>query len=203
MKKFTLTPSEIGLDPQNALIQNIHSIPKNEVNGLFDYCYYEGLFGKMLLASLDEHLCYVGFCNETTSHSEKTLTTLYKKEAKKNEKSPVLEKTRLALDQYFSGNSKTFNIPILLIGSAFQVTVWKSLNCIPYAKTISYHTQSIWLKNPKAIRAIASANGANPISIILPCHRVIGKNGSLTGYAGGLDLKEKLLRHEIKYTNSI
>lgn len=89
-----------------------------------------------------------------------------------------------------------FDLPLELIGTEFQILVWKSLLKIPYGKTISYKEQALGLKKPSAIRAIASANGKNPLGIILPCHRVIGSNGSLTGYAGGLNIKNDLLMLE-------
>lgn len=100
------------------------------------------------------------------------------------------------LSQYFNGNLQQFNIPLQFCGSSFQQDVWKELGKIAYGTTVSYSTLSRKLNKPLAIRAIAAANGANAISIIIPCHRVIGKDGSLTGYAGGLLAKEKLLKIE-------
>ncbi len=97
------------------------------------------------------------------------------------------------LREYFSGERKKFNLPLDLEGTEFQNKVWKELQKIPYGKTISYKTLSEKIGNVKAIRAVGKANGQNPVAIIIPCHRVIGSNGSLTGYAGGLDIKEKLL----------
>jgi len=96
----------------------------------------------------------------------------------------------LAKECYF------FDIPILLIGTQFQKEVWKALRNIPYGKTISYLELAYKLNNPKAIRAIASANGANAISIIIPCHRIIGSDGNMVGYAGGLKAKKNLLKLE-------
>jgi len=101
------------------------------------------------------------------------------------------------LDAYFHGNLKQFNIPLDLSGSDFQMRVWKELRNIPYGKTISYMDLAKRLGNPKSIRAAAHANGQNPVSIIVPCHRVIGSDGSLTGYAGGLWRKKWLLKHEM------
>lgn len=100
------------------------------------------------------------------------------------------------LDAYFKGDLKLFETPIELIGSDFQKKVWETLLTIPYGKTSTYTNQSIKLGDVKAIRAVASANGANPISIIVPCHRIIGKDGTLTGYRGGLENKHFLLEHE-------
>ena len=100
------------------------------------------------------------------------------------------------LDEYFKGERKVFKVGINPAGTEFQAKVWNQLLKIPYGKTISYLDQAKALGNEKAIRAIASANGKNPIPIIISCHRVIGTNGSLTGYAGGVLKKQWLLEHE-------
>ena len=107
---------------------------------------------------------------------------------------------REQIGQYFEGSRKDFDLPLHLLGTPFQVSVWKGLKEIPYAETRSYKAQSIFLGNEKAIRAIAAANGENGIAIIIPCHRVIGTNGSLVGYGGGLPKKKWLLEHEIKHS---
>ena len=97
------------------------------------------------------------------------------------------------LRAYFKGGLKRFDIPLLLEGTDFQRAAWKELRKIPYGKTITYGEQARRMGNPKASRAIGGANGANPVAIIVPCHRVIGSSGRLTGFGGGLDVKEKLL----------
>jgi methylated-DNA-[protein]-cysteine S-methyltransferase len=100
------------------------------------------------------------------------------------------------LNEYFAGTRKEFDVPLDIEGTDFQKKVWNELQKIPYGKTISYKTLSEKLGDVKAIRAVGKANGQNPIAIIIPCHRVIGANGNLVGYAGGLDIKEKLLHLE-------
>ncbi len=100
------------------------------------------------------------------------------------------------LEAYFSGNLRDFNIPLHVEGTDFQRRVWKELQLIPYGQAISYLELARRLGDEKCIRAAARANGANPISILIPCHRVIGSDGSLVGYGGGLDMKEYLLRLE-------
>ena len=100
------------------------------------------------------------------------------------------------LNDYFKGNLKEFSLKLNPKGTAFQQKVWKALNEIPFGKTCSYFELSRKLGNEKAIRAVASANGKNPLWIVIPCHRVIGSDGSLTGYAGGLSRKQWLLNHE-------
>jgi methylated-DNA-[protein]-cysteine S-methyltransferase len=108
----------------------------------------------------------------------------------------VLEHTVLQLKKYFNSELKTFDIPIAPKGTEFQKTVWHELSKIPYGTTISYQMLANRLGNEKVIRASASANGKNPIAIIIPCHRVIGSDGRMTGYAGGIERKKKLLKLE-------
>ena len=103
------------------------------------------------------------------------------------------------LQDYFQGKRENFSLKLNPKGTDFQKTVWKQLEKIPYGKTISYLTLSKQLGDVKAIRAVANANGKNPLWIIVPCHRVIGSDGSLTGYAGGLSRKQWLLEHESPY----
>ena len=113
---------------------------------------------------------------------------------------PHFDTLRSQIDGYFTGDRNEFDLPLHLVGSPFQVSVWKLLMQIPYAETRSYKKQSILLGNEKAIRAVAGANGENGIAIIVPCHRVIGENGSLVGYGGGLPKKQWLLEHERKHS---
>ena len=108
----------------------------------------------------------------------------------------ITEQTISELDEYFEGTRTAFDVPLNPSGSEFQKKVWTELLKIPYGKTITYQSQALSLGDVKAIRAVARANGQNPIAIIIPCHRVIGSDGSLTGYAGGLSNKELLLQHE-------
>jgi len=105
----------------------------------------------------------------------------------------VLNAVRRELDQYFAGRLKAFTIKLAFNGTPFQNAVWKQLTRIPYGETISYMELAKRIENPKAVRAVGLANGANPIAIIVPCHRVIGSNGSLTGFGGGLPTKRALL----------
>jgi len=111
---------------------------------------------------------------------------------------PLLQLAAQQLNEYFAGERKVFDFPIKQPGSSFQQEVWQCLLQIGYGKTISYLQQSKMMNNPLAIRAIASSNGRNDLAIIVPCHRVIGSDGSLTGYAGGLWRKKWLLEHEAR-----
>lgn len=105
----------------------------------------------------------------------------------------LFAEVRRQLTAYFAGRLRQFEIPLDLRGTPFQLQAWQALQQIPYGETISYGEQARWIGNPSAVRAIGLANGRNPVSIIVPCHRVIGKTGNLTGYGGGLDRKRFLL----------
>lgn len=100
------------------------------------------------------------------------------------------------LNAYFAGKLRDFDLPLILAGTAFQESVWRALADIPFGQTISYSELAARVGRPKAVRAVGAANGRNPIPIVLPCHRVIGRAGELRGYGGGIDIKEKLLAHE-------
>jgi methylated-DNA-[protein]-cysteine S-methyltransferase len=117
--------------------------------------------------------------------------------------SPIIKECIGQLEQYFSGERKVFSINTTQTGTEFQQEVWKELLNIPFGKTISYMELSKRLKNVKAIRAIGAANGNNSIAIVVPCHRVIGSNGDLVGYAGDLWRKQWLLEHEGKLENGV
>lgn len=109
---------------------------------------------------------------------------------------PVLQATLAQLAEYFAGKRREFDLPLGPDGTNFQRRVWQQLRSVPYGKTASYLEIALAVGNGKAVRAVGAANGSNPISIIIPCHRVIGTNGKLTGYGGGLWRKEWLLKHE-------
>jgi len=108
----------------------------------------------------------------------------------------VLQAARQQLDAYFAGDRTDFDLPLAPSGTAFQMQVWAALRQIPYGQTISYGELARRIGNPQASRAVGLANGRNPIAVIVPCHRVIGANGSLTGYGGGLERKQVLLSLE-------
>lgn len=109
---------------------------------------------------------------------------------------PLLEKASQQLKEYFEGTRKEFDLPLDTNGTPFQEKVWQALRNIPYGEVRSYKDIAVAIGNPKAVRAVGGANNRNPVSILTPCHRVIGIRGALTGYGGGIDVKEKLLRLE-------
>lgn len=155
--------------------------------------YYKSPFGELILGSLENNLC---ICDWRYRKMRASIDRRIKKElAAEFEEgtSEIIEKCKIQLKEYFNGERTGFELPLLLAGTAFQKSVWNELMKIPFGKTESYFSLSIKLKNENAIRAVASANGANAIAIIVPCHRVIGSSGELTGYAGGLHNKKKLL----------
>jgi methylated-DNA-[protein]-cysteine S-methyltransferase len=110
--------------------------------------------------------------------------------------SPFLDQTERELDEYFAGDRTSFDVPLELEGTDFQLAAWRALAAIPYGETRSYAEQATRIGRPSAVRAVGAANGRNPVSIVLPCHRVVGSDGALRGFGGGLDVKEWLLRHE-------
>ena len=133
----------------------------------------------------------------TIAENNKAITDISYKQLKYDIKETLLiKKTYNELDEYFKGVRTTFDIPLELHGTPFQIKVWEALKTVPYGKTASYKDIAKIIGNEKACRAVGMANNKNPIIIIIPCHRIIGSNGSLTGYAGGLDIKHQLLKLE-------
>ncbi|MGR5459691.1 methylated-DNA--[protein]-cysteine S-methyltransferase [Vibrio sp. PNB22_1_1] len=125
-----------------------------------------------------------------------TCTTKPDSLGERDDQCPVLSLTRTQLDEYFSGLRNEFDLPLAATGTEFQTQVWHALTTIPYGETWSYQDLANAIGNSKAVRAVGLANGKNPISIVVPCHRVIGKSGKLTGYAGGVERKQRLLALE-------
>lgn len=155
--------------------------------------YFKTLLGELILGSFNNKLCLCDWrYRKMRTSIDKRLKTGLNADFTE-ESSNIVKETKTQLTQYFNGKRTKFDIPLLLIGSDFQKSVWNALLQIPYGKTDTYLGLSKKLENEKAIRAVATANGANVISIIVPCHRIIGSDGDLVGYAGGLDAKMKLL----------
>ena len=157
------------------------------------YCYFESPVGRLLLAG-HERIESLHFPMGRT-RIEPGKDWQYSRE--------TFKQATDQLEAYFKGELKTFDLQLNLCGTCFQKRVWQELVNIPYGETVSYGELAERIGNPKACRAVGLANGKNPISIIIPCHRVIGKNGSLTGFGGGLDVKKKLLEMEKKVKNKV
>jgi len=158
--------------------------------------YFKTPVGELILGTFDNKLCLADwrYRKMRTAIDKRIMTGLDTEYIEGD--SDIIEQAKDQLTDYFSGERTEFDIPLLLIGTDFQKSVWNSLRLIPYGKTDTYMGLSKKLNNIKAIRAVAGANGANAISIIIPCHRIIGSDGSLVGYAGGLRAKQKLLELE-------
>lgn len=158
---------------------------------------YESPCGTLLLGSLDDRLCLCDW-QMGKEHNNRVNGRLRRMLGAEFEVggSPVIDEAKIQLDEYFAGARREFDVPLLFAGTGFQRRVWAALLTIPYGQTISYGEMARQIGRPGAVRAVANANGANAISIFVPCHRVIGSNGALTGYAGGLEAKEFLLKLE-------
>ena len=160
--------------------------------------YYKTNYGEFILGSYDGKLCMVDF---RYRKMRKTVDGRIKKGLNAEfieQDDEILQKTRLQLYEYFHMQRKTFDIPIQMLGTDFQKSVWEALLKVPYGTTSAYLQLAKDIGKAKAVRAVANANAANAIGIIIPCHRIIGTNGELTGYAGGLPLKKRLLELEQK-----
>lgn len=158
--------------------------------------YIETPLGQMIACGTQSGICLLEF------NDRKKLDFQFQKLAKQLHATIIEEECihfdllKKEIDSYFNRQLKNFTVPLELIGTEFQKKVWQTLLTIPYGKTISYLEQAEIMQNPLGIRAVANANGMNKIAIIIPCHRVIGSNGELTGYAGGLERKRTLLNLE-------
>ena len=158
--------------------------------------YYKTKIGELILGSFDDKLCLLDF---RYRKMRKRVDDRIKKGLNADFielNNEILVKTRKQIDEYLIKARKEFDIPLLLVGSDFQKSVWHALMKIPYGETSTYLQLAKNINNEKAVRAVAGANGANSIGIIIPCHRVIGSNGKLVGYGGGLSVKKRLLRIE-------
>jgi methylated-DNA-[protein]-cysteine S-methyltransferase len=158
------------------------------------YCYLDTPIGELLLAGEADGLVMIGF----------------PKGSMRREAEPdwIFNEQQLAeacqqIREYFAGERRVFDLPLILSGTEFQVSVLKALQEIPYGETVSYGDIAKRIGRPKAVRAVGAANGRNPLPIIVPCHRVIGSTGDLTGFGGGIDTKEALLRLEAEQTQDL
>ena len=149
------------------------------------YCYVESPLGKILLCSDKKYLTALYLPEHKLYRADYTKT-----------KCELFKQTSQQLHEYFAGKRQSFTLDIFLKGTDFQLKVFEALQTIKYGEVKTYKQLANSIKNPKAVRAVGLANSKNPVSIIVPCHRVIGSNGKLTGYAGGLKAKQWLINHE-------
>jgi methylated-DNA-[protein]-cysteine S-methyltransferase len=157
---------------------------------MLHYDHIDTPIGPLLLVGDGEGLVYIGLPRHGTAQTAP--------DGAKPGKSRLHAAAR-ELDEYFAGTRQTFDVPLHPSGTPFQLEVWGALLAIPYGQTVSYADIARRIRRPRAVRAVGAANGANPLSIIVPCHRVIGSHGDLTGYGGGLPAKRWLLAHERKH----
>jgi len=157
------------------------------------YCYLESPIGELLLAGDDDALTMIGF-PEGAMRRDPEVAWVY-------DEKPFADAIR-QLNEYFAGERLEFDLPLRLNGTEFQLLVLDELQRIPYGETTSYGAVAKRIGRPKAVRAVGAANGRNPIPIIVPCHRVIGSGGDLTGFGGGLDTKKALLRLEAEHSQT-
>ncbi len=164
----------------------------NKIN----FQYYKTKIGELILGSFDKKLCLLDFRYRKmrTTVDNRIRNGLNAEFIEQDDK--ILEKTREQIDEYLNGGRNKFDIPLLMVGTDFQKNVWNALMKVPYGATSTYLQLAKDINNEKAVRAVASANGANSIGLIIPCHRIIGSDGELVGYGGGLAVKKRLLKLE-------
>lgn len=156
-------------------------------------CRYQSPCGQLLLGSLGDSLCLCDWADG--ARHERTMSAVARLLGAdySDGESAVIVASMRQLDEYFDRRRSMFDLPLLAVGTPFRLRVWEELRRIPYGATISYGDQARRMGDVKAVRAVAAADGDNPISIIIPCHRVVGSDGSLTGYGGGMERKRRLL----------
>jgi len=152
--------------------------------------------GNITAACNDHHLLMLGWESSQPLHAKVQRRLDIVNATWHSQSHPILDQTRQQLDAYFNGQLKHFSVPLALRGTDFQKKVWRALLAIPWGTTISYAELAKAIDNPLAVRAVANANGANALPIIVPCHRVIGSDGGLAGYTGGTHIKRHLLATE-------
>ena len=167
-----------------------------EEKGIIRTRIYESPFGILLLGSSGDRLCLCDWQTEKHHGSVRRRLESLMCAGFVEKASPITDEAARQLDEYFAGRRRAFDMPLLLAGTDFQVKVWNELLNIPFGETISYGDLAQRIGMPKAVRAVANANGANPLSVFIPCHRVIGSDRSLTGYGGGIEVKRRLLELE-------
>jgi O-6-methylguanine DNA methyltransferase len=162
------------------------------------HCGYQELdtpIGKLLVAATSRGICRICFPNESAAHRARWFDRHFSATPRKGEQGSLGEAIR-QLIRYFEGHEESFEVPLDLRGTPFQVQVWRQLLEIPYGTTVSYGEVAHAIGNPRANQAVGSAVGKNPVPVVVPCHRVIGHDGTLVGFGGGLPTKVKLLELE-------
>lgn len=177
----------LGVSPKAATEKNVILITR-----------FATPLGLMMAGAVNDKLCLLEFCDRRMLATELEQLQRIHRSVYLTAHCPLFDEAKIQLDEYFAGNRTEFDLPLSMEGTPFQQLVWNALLTIPYGKTRSYAEQARSIQNPQAVRAVGRANGMNRIAIIVPCHRVIGEDGSLTGYGGGLERKQWLLSHEAR-----
>lgn len=200
-ERVTAAAFEAGYESNSGFVEGFRSIfgvapSKTKKSGMIDCKRLETPFGTMLTCATEKGICLLEFSDRRMLETELVYLSKRLNATIVQGSNPHFEILEKELQEYFEGKRTGFETSLDLIGSPFQLEVWNQLLTIPYGKTRSYKEQADAIGKPLAVRAVANANGLNKISILVPCHRVIGSDGSLTGYGGGLWRKEKLLQLE-------
>ncbi len=168
------------------------------MNNKVNIAYYKTKIGELILGSYEGKLCLLDFTYRRMRTSvDNRIKRLLKADFTEGEDEIIVE-TKKQIDEYLNGKRKDFDLPLLMLGTDFQKQVWNELLNVNYGETATYLDIAKRIDNPKAVRAAASANGANAIALVIPCHRIIESNGKLGGYGGGLAVKKRLLNLEAK-----
>lgn len=169
-------------------------------NQIYIAHYQQGVFD-MVMGCFEDKLCLFNYRDKPSrSAVDKRIQRALNAEFVEQE-TPLLEQARQQMDAYLAGELIQFDLPLLLLGTEFQKSVWQALLAVPYGETASYLELAQAINKPTACRAVANANRANALSMIIPCHRIIGRDGTLVGYGGGLERKQALLDLEYKRVN--
>ncbi|HIF64350.1 MAG TPA: methylated-DNA--[protein]-cysteine S-methyltransferase [Deltaproteobacteria bacterium] len=186
--KTPRTPRKVRSRTENALVDRIFS------------SFTDTPVGRIYLGSTNTSLVRMELPGDNASIRMNVWLAMHFPQAKVSRGiTPVLRRATEQLSEYFAGKRAAFDLPLMMVGTDFQVEVWKAVEKIPFGGYLSYGQISRNAGRPKAVRATGRAQGANPLPIIIPCHRVVGADGTLTGYAGGLELKSWLLGHEERF----
>jgi len=200
---ITTAAYDVGYESLSGFAESFKSIfgvsPKNSrEKRIIDVARVETPLGTIFACAVEEGLCLLEFTDRRMLETElQQLARSFNAEIIQGFNNHI-KSVKEQLDEYFMGERKEFTVPLFTPGTTFQRSVWDALRTVPYAQTISYQQQAEMIGKPKAVRAVANANGMNRITIIIPCHRVIGADGTLTGYGGGVWRKKWLLDHEQK-----
>jgi len=205
-KSITHSAYESGYESLSGFNESYRSIfgesaSKSKNKNIINVLRFSSPIGSVIACATKKGICFLGFIGQKRIEEQFTEIQKQFNAIILPGKNPHLTQVKKEINEYFDGSRKSFTVPLDIVGTDFRKQVWDELLNISYARTVSYKDQAIAINNVKAIRAVASANGANKISIIIPCHRVIGSNGSLTGYAGGLHKKNWLLNFEKTNSN--